>query len=64
MSILAIMRSKKGYTTEQMALFLGLSVERYIELEAHPDYMSPDQAKHACRVLSCDIDTLFPVVVS
>lgn len=61
MTILAILRGERGYTTEQMALYLGLSSEEYVKLESNPDLMGVDLAKRICSVLRCDIDALFPI---
>lgn len=64
MESLAALREKKGYTAEQMALYLGISMDEYRELERNPERMTVEQARVACRIIGCDIELLFGKAVS
>ena len=64
MDWLASLREERGYTVEQMALYLGISMDEYRELERNPERMTVEQARVACRIIGCDIELLFAKAVS
>lgn len=63
MSRMETLRKDRGYTEEQMALYLGISIDEYHQFEREPDELTVEQAFQICRLLGCGFELLFEAEV-
>ena len=57
------LREDRGLTQSEMARKLGVSRSTYARYEKNPDRMNIQRALLLCRLLNCEIDTVFPIEV-